>query len=78
MSAFHKEYVVTRRYPVHKLLHAFGVHLVGLVSIIRARDLCFVECPQLQNKTPTTMLYFLRVAMSHQCVPRVPSKNFVI
>ncbi|TFK39446.1 DHS-like NAD/FAD-binding domain-containing protein [Crucibulum laeve] len=50
MSSFVKEYVLTRNIAIPKLLRAFGVHL----------------CPQLQNKRASTMLYFLRVAMSHQ------------
>ncbi|KAI6124877.1 SIR2-domain-containing protein [Pisolithus croceorrhizus] len=48
MSAFIKEYVVVRQIPVVKLLFAFGIPL----------------CPELRAKTPATLLYFLRVAIS--------------
>ncbi|KAF8998517.1 DHS-like NAD/FAD-binding domain-containing protein [Cyathus striatus] len=50
MSSFMQEYVIKRNIPIPKLLLAFGINL----------------CPQLQNRKPATMLYFLRVAMSHQ------------
>ncbi|KAI6167294.1 DHS-like NAD/FAD-binding domain-containing protein [Pisolithus thermaeus] len=48
MSAFIKEYVVVQQIPVVKLLFAFGIPL----------------CPELRAKTPPTLLYFLRVAIS--------------
>ncbi|KAG1738844.1 DHS-like NAD/FAD-binding domain-containing protein [Suillus paluster] len=50
MSSFVREYVMTRNIPIVKLLFAFGISL----------------CPELRNKQPQTMLYFLRVAMSKQ------------
>ncbi|KAF9482627.1 DHS-like NAD/FAD-binding domain-containing protein [Pholiota conissans] len=49
-AEFIDEYVKARNIPVPKLLAAFGIEL----------------CPELQNRRPKTMLYFLRVAMSHQ------------
>ncbi|KIM44834.1 hypothetical protein M413DRAFT_363794 [Hebeloma cylindrosporum] len=49
-SAFIDEYVRTRNIPIPKLLEAFGIKL----------------CPELHGRRPKTMLYFLRVAMSHQ------------
>lgn len=48
MSSFVREYVITQNIPIVKLLFAFGISL----------------CPELRNKQPQTMLYFLRVAMS--------------
>ncbi|OAX38880.1 SIR2-domain-containing protein [Rhizopogon vinicolor AM-OR11-026] len=50
MSSFVSEYVITQNIPIVKLLFAFGISL----------------CPELRNKRPQTMLYFLRVAMSKQ------------
>ncbi|KAF8834887.1 SIR2-domain-containing protein [Paxillus ammoniavirescens] len=48
MSSFIREYVVIQNIPVVKLLFAFGISLY----------------PDLRNKRPKTLLYFLRVAMS--------------
>ncbi|KAF9564294.1 SIR2-domain-containing protein [Agrocybe pediades] len=48
-STFIEEYVKTRNIPILKLLDAFKIHL----------------CPELQNRKPKTMLYFLRVALAH-------------
>ncbi|KAH7885791.1 DHS-like NAD/FAD-binding domain-containing protein [Phlebopus sp. FC_14] len=50
MGSFTKEYVVTQNIPIVKLLFAFGISL----------------CPELRNKGPKTLLYFLRVAMSRE------------
>ncbi|OJA08589.1 hypothetical protein AZE42_04566 [Rhizopogon vesiculosus] len=50
MSSFVSEYVITQNIPIVKLLFAFGISL----------------CPELRNKRPQTMLYFLRAAMSKQ------------
>ncbi|KAG2125059.1 DHS-like NAD/FAD-binding domain-containing protein [Suillus clintonianus] len=50
MSSFIREYVITQNIPIVKLLFAFGIFL----------------CPELRNKQPQTMLYFLRVAMSKE------------
>ncbi|PFH51016.1 hypothetical protein AMATHDRAFT_143556 [Amanita thiersii Skay4041] len=50
MSAFIQKYVLERCIPIPKLLLAFGVEL----------------CPELQNKRLTTLLYFLKVVLSHQ------------
>lgn len=50
MSSFVREYVITQNIPIVKLLFAFGISL----------------CPELRNKQPQTMLYFLRVAMSKE------------
>ncbi|KAJ8594771.1 DHS-like NAD/FAD-binding domain-containing protein [Rhizopogon salebrosus TDB-379] len=50
MSSFLSEYVLTQNIPIVKLLFAFGISL----------------CPELRNKRPKTMVYFLRVAMSKQ------------
>ncbi|KAL0955144.1 hypothetical protein HGRIS_004058 [Hohenbuehelia grisea] len=50
MQAWIKEYVILRQIPVPKLLKVFGINL----------------CAPLQRKRPETMLYFLRVAMSHE------------
>ncbi|KAG1864803.1 DHS-like NAD/FAD-binding domain-containing protein [Suillus subluteus] len=50
MSSFVREYVITQNIPIVKLLFAFGISL----------------CPELRNKKPQTMLYFLRVAMSKE------------
>jgi NAD-dependent histone deacetylase SIR2 len=50
MSSFVREYVITQNIPIVKLLFAFGIPL----------------CPELRNKQPQTMLYFLRVAMSKE------------
>lgn len=62
-SAFIEEYVRTRQIPVPKLLHAFGVDL----------------CPELQDRRPATMIYFLRVVMSHHLRQRdkLPQHNTV-
>ncbi|PPQ94448.1 hypothetical protein CVT25_002539 [Psilocybe cyanescens] len=49
-SAFIEEYVRARNIPITKLLEAFNVEL----------------CPELQTRRPQTLLYFLRVALSHQ------------
>ncbi|KAF8199114.1 SIR2-domain-containing protein [Pholiota molesta] len=49
-SAFIDEYVTRRNIPIPKLMEAFGIEL----------------CPELQTRRQKTMLYFLRVAMSHQ------------
>ncbi|KAH9479694.1 NAD-dependent protein deacetylase hst1 [Psilocybe cubensis] len=49
-SAFIEEYVNQRNIPIIKLLEAFNIEL----------------CPELQDRRPKTMLYFLRVALSHQ------------
>ncbi|KAF9526098.1 DHS-like NAD/FAD-binding domain-containing protein [Crepidotus variabilis] len=46
---FINEYVRVRNIHIPKLLKAFGVDL----------------CPELQNRQPKTMLYFLRVTMAH-------------
>lgn len=48
MGPFIKEYVVVQQIPVVKLLFAFGVSL----------------CSELRAKSPATLLYFLRVAIS--------------
>ncbi|TRM65384.1 DHS-like NAD/FAD-binding domain-containing protein, partial [Schizophyllum amplum] len=50
MSAWIKEYVVTRNVPIVRLLDAFGISL----------------CPELRAKRPTTLLFFLRVALSRE------------
>ncbi|KAG9309460.1 DHS-like NAD/FAD-binding domain-containing protein [Chiua virens] len=50
MSSFIREYVFGQNIPIVKLLFAFGISL----------------CPELRNKRPKTLLYFLRVAMSRQ------------
>ncbi|KAF5383542.1 hypothetical protein D9615_003745 [Tricholomella constricta] len=50
MASWMKEYVVIRNIPIPKLLRAFGISL----------------CDALQNKKPTTLLYFLKVALSHE------------
>ncbi|KAF9244106.1 DHS-like NAD/FAD-binding domain-containing protein [Melanogaster broomeanus] len=50
MSSFIKEYVVVQGTPVIRLLYAFGICL----------------CPELRNKHPKTLLYFLRVAISRE------------
>ncbi|KAG2142866.1 DHS-like NAD/FAD-binding domain-containing protein [Suillus bovinus] len=50
MSSFVREYVITQNIPIVKLLLAFGISL----------------CPELRNKQPQTMHYFLRVAMSKE------------
>ncbi|KAF9054612.1 DHS-like NAD/FAD-binding domain-containing protein [Panaeolus papilionaceus] len=48
-SEFIERFVRTQSIPIPKLLEAFGVDL----------------CPELRNRKPRTMLYFLRVAMNH-------------
>ncbi|KAJ3508716.1 hypothetical protein NLJ89_g5598 [Agrocybe chaxingu] len=48
-TAFMQEYVRTRNVPIVKLLQAFGIDL----------------CPELRNRRPRTMLYFLRVVIAH-------------
>ncbi|KAI5993369.1 SIR2-domain-containing protein [Pisolithus marmoratus] len=48
MGPFIKEYVVVQQIPVVKLLFAFGISL----------------CSELRAKSPATLLYFLRVAIS--------------
>ncbi|KAG2110591.1 DHS-like NAD/FAD-binding domain-containing protein [Suillus discolor] len=50
MSSFVREYVITQNIPIVKLLFAFGISL----------------CPELREKQPQTMLYFLRVAMAKE------------
>ncbi|KAI4521825.1 SIR2-domain-containing protein [Schizophyllum commune Loenen D] len=50
MSAWVKEYVVTRAIPIPSLLEAFGIRL----------------CPELRAKKPMTLLFFLRVALSRE------------
>ncbi|KAF8637529.1 hypothetical protein AX17_002772 [Amanita inopinata Kibby_2008] len=50
MTSFVQKYVLERSIPIPKLLLAFGVNL----------------CPELQTKRPSTLLYFLRVVLSHQ------------
>ena len=69
-SAFIEEYARTRQIPVPKLLHAFGIDLVCQYMKYRASHFInnhpFAQCPELQDRRPATMLYFLRVAMSHQ------------
>lgn len=63
MGAFIKEYVVVRQIPVVKLLFAFGIPL----------------CPELRAKTPATLLYFLKVAMSRvlRLRERLPQYNTI-
>ncbi|RDB15806.1 NAD-dependent protein deacetylase hst1 [Hypsizygus marmoreus] len=58
-----KEYVLTRNVPIPKLLRAFGISL----------------CEQLQNKKPTTLLYFLKVALSRELRlrDRLPQYNTI-
>ncbi|KAI6010913.1 DHS-like NAD/FAD-binding domain-containing protein [Pisolithus orientalis] len=48
MGPFIREYVVVQQTPIVKLLFAFGISL----------------CPELRAKSPATLLYFLRVAIS--------------
>ncbi|KAF8801346.1 SIR2-domain-containing protein [Phlegmacium glaucopus] len=62
-SAFIEKYVRTRQIPIPKLLHALGVDL----------------CAKLQDRRPSTMLYFLRVAMSHHLRQRdkLPQHNTI-
>ncbi|KAF8629053.1 hypothetical protein AX15_003553 [Amanita polypyramis BW_CC] len=50
MSSFIQKYVLERKIPIPNLLRAFGVNL----------------CPELQTKRFSTLLYFLRVILSHQ------------
>ncbi|KAF8074705.1 SIR2-domain-containing protein [Lyophyllum atratum] len=50
MGSWITEYVLTRNIPIPKLLRAFGISL----------------CEALQNKKPTTLLYFLKVALSRE------------
>ncbi|KAI9573817.1 DHS-like NAD/FAD-binding domain-containing protein [Boletus coccyginus] len=50
MSSFIREYVFAQNIPIVKLLFAFGISL----------------CPELRNKRPKTLLYFLRVAISRE------------
>ncbi|KAL1710842.1 DHS-like NAD/FAD-binding domain-containing protein [Schizophyllum commune] len=50
MSAWVREYVVTRAIPIPSLLEAFGIRL----------------CPELRAKKPMTLLFFLRVALSRE------------
>ena len=73
-SAFIDEYVRTRQIPITRLLQAFGIDLVFHYKLSRA-TLFFdgiltspppPQCPELQDRRPKTMTYFLRVAMSHQ------------
>ncbi|KDR68003.1 hypothetical protein GALMADRAFT_79039, partial [Galerina marginata CBS 339.88] len=49
-TIFINEYVDSREIPIPRLLEALGVKL----------------CPELQNRRPNTLLYFLRVAITHQ------------
>lgn len=50
MGSWITEYVLTRNIPIPRLLRAFGISL----------------CEGLQNKKPTTLLYFLKVALSRE------------
>ncbi|KAF5361809.1 hypothetical protein D9756_002641 [Leucocoprinus leucothites] len=50
MSSFIKEYVLQKNIAIPRLLEALGVSL----------------CPELRSLRPQTLLYFLKVAMSHQ------------
>ncbi|KAG6811681.1 hypothetical protein H0H92_006336 [Tricholoma furcatifolium] len=50
MASWIKEYVLNQNLPIPKLLHAFGISL----------------CKPLQSKKPTTLLYFLKVALSRE------------
>ncbi|KAG8215049.1 DHS-like NAD/FAD-binding domain-containing protein [Butyriboletus roseoflavus] len=50
MSSFIREYVLVQDIPIVKLLFAFGISL----------------CPELRNKLPKTLLFFLRVAISRE------------
>ncbi|KAG6916201.1 hypothetical protein DXG01_008083 [Tephrocybe rancida] len=50
MSSWINEYVSTRNLPIPKLLRAFAINL----------------CEVLQTKKPTTLLYFLKVALSRE------------
>ncbi|OSX64149.1 hypothetical protein POSPLADRAFT_1065467 [Postia placenta MAD-698-R-SB12] len=50
MSAFINKYIVTEAAPIPKLLYAFGICL----------------CPELRQKRPKTLMYFLRVALSRE------------
>lgn len=63
MGAFIKEYVVVQQIPVVKLLFAFGIPL----------------CPELRAKTPATLLYFLKVAISRvlRLRERLPQYNTI-
>ncbi|KAJ3718903.1 DHS-like NAD/FAD-binding domain-containing protein [Lentinula raphanica] len=47
MGHFVRKYAITRAIPIPKLLSAFGIEL----------------CPELQNRSNSTLYYFLRVAM---------------
>jgi len=73
-SAFIDEYVRTRNIPIPKLLEAFGIQLVCyfLLAVFVVGPNCELnlctQCPELQDRRPKTMLYFLRVAISHQSV----------
>ncbi|KAF8736062.1 hypothetical protein AX14_000936 [Amanita brunnescens Koide BX004] len=63
MSSFIQKYVLERKIPIPKLLLAFGVNL----------------CPELQAKRASTLLYFLRVILSHQLRlrDRLPQYNAI-
>ncbi|KAI5895119.1 SIR2-domain-containing protein [Schizophyllum commune H4-8] len=63
MSAWVKEYVVTRAIPIPSLLEAFGIRL----------------CPELRAKKPMTLLFFLRVALSRELRmrERLPQYNTI-
>ncbi|KAF9460565.1 DHS-like NAD/FAD-binding domain-containing protein [Collybia nuda] len=50
ITSWIKEYVFTRNIPIPRLLHAFGITL----------------CEGLQNKRHSTLLYFLKVAISRE------------
>jgi NAD-dependent histone deacetylase SIR2 len=68
MSSFIKEYVVQRNIAIPRLLEALGVSLVGPLYIISFWLLLTAvwQCPELRNVRSSTLLYFLKVAMSHQ------------
>ncbi|KAJ6607501.1 DHS-like NAD/FAD-binding domain-containing protein [Mycena sp. CBHHK59/15] len=63
MSSWMKEYVLKRDIPIPQLLLAFGMKL----------------CSSLETMSPTTLLYFLRVAMSRelQLRDKLPNYNTV-
>jgi hypothetical protein len=67
MSSFIQKYVLERKIPIPKLLLAFGVNLVRfLMCNCLANFMDALKCPELQAKRASTLLYFLRVILSHQ------------
>lgn len=70
MIHFIKEYVMIRSIPIPKLLYAFGVCLVSVPSAGSLRCLTRNDhqCKELREKNYKTLMFFLEVAMSRECV----------